>query len=587
MRRHFKVALDNVIRYGDTDVFPFPVEKTIYGDRYNDVLALLEDIHCEDTIDDKNDEKFFEFLDAYPLEHEDSLVAVGYNAYRTATQMDPIWNVYLLGLVTSIAGDIERDRVAKEQNVVFSYRYQPSSDALLWDKDYSWVQFQRHSVELSREYSHVLRTDISDFYTRIYHHSLENALNRATPNTNNARRIMRLLSSLSAGVSYGLPVGGPAARLLSELLLNATDKLLRTKGIRFCRFADDYHIFCNSNEECYRNLVLLSTALQQNEGLSLQKAKTRVMTGEEFRATSESFQDSLRPTPDEIGRMNAAALRELIEEFDIGIDKGIRKVADLRQAVRSELWGEETSDDAETRSFLSLRLPFDYKSVTADEDFEELKAKVHQFDVVGMLGREMQKTRIHQAMMRRLVQAVKFLEPEVRNRAMTSLIDNIETLYPVYPNVMMLIRDGLDEADAETRSHIFEGVRTLVLKDSHIVQIPVNMAFTVRVLAEDDSTEGDITLSKIYDSTKSMMVKRDVILAMAARRATYWLDDNRRNYRTLTTWERTALLLGSFVLGDAGNFWRNKIKRGLSPMDKLVKDWGEAKHKKKDWRIPI
>ena len=73
MRRHFKVALDNVIRYGDTDVFPFPVEKTIYDDRYDDVVALLETIHDEETADDENDEKFFEFLDAYPVEHEDSL----------------------------------------------------------------------------------------------------------------------------------------------------------------------------------------------------------------------------------------------------------------------------------------------------------------------------------------------------------------------------------------------------------------------------------------------------------------------------------------------------------------------------------
>jgi hypothetical protein len=97
---------------------------------------------------------------------------------------------------------------------------------------------------------------------------------------------MDILQNFSGTYSFGMPVGGPAARILSELLLNQIDSLLRFEGIEFCRFADDYHLFSDSYEGAFRNLVFLSEKLLMNQGLQLQKSKTRIMTGAEFVATS-------------------------------------------------------------------------------------------------------------------------------------------------------------------------------------------------------------------------------------------------------------------------------------------------------------
>lgn len=72
---------------------------------------------------------------------------------------------------------------------------------------------------------------------------------------------MRLLGIFSGGASYGLPIGGPAARLLSELLLNQIDHLLLTK-YKFCRFADDYVIAVPDQRSAYAALVFLSEKLQ-------------------------------------------------------------------------------------------------------------------------------------------------------------------------------------------------------------------------------------------------------------------------------------------------------------------------------------
>src|SRR5208283_2325363 len=95
-----------------------------------------------------------------------------------------------------------------------------------------------------------------------------------------------LLSRFSGGVSYGLPVGGPAARLLSELLLNRTDRLLLANKIIFCRFVDDYRIFADSRASAYRALLLLSQVLLADEGLTLQRNKTRILSSDEYVATN-------------------------------------------------------------------------------------------------------------------------------------------------------------------------------------------------------------------------------------------------------------------------------------------------------------
>ncbi|MBK8286411.1 MAG: RNA-directed DNA polymerase [Ahniella sp.] len=120
--------------------------------------------------------------------------------------------------------------------------------------------------------------DISDFYSRIYHHRVENALKWLNVKPDVVKRIVEVLQVFSGTVSYGLPVGGPASRLLAEISLNSVDKLLRGEGIRFCRFVDDYRIFCDSKEEAYQRLIFLSEKLF-NEGLSLQKDQDKNPNG--------------------------------------------------------------------------------------------------------------------------------------------------------------------------------------------------------------------------------------------------------------------------------------------------------------------
>ena len=142
MDTYLRAALDNITRYGDTDIFPFPIENHVFYDRPADALKLLQDIHAD----------FAGALTKYPPINQGSLAAVGYTGFRWATQVDPVWNAYFLALVLSIAGDIEAQRVAPAKGIVFSYRFDWDKEVkTVFRKDMSWLQFQERSSELAKQ----------------------------------------------------------------------------------------------------------------------------------------------------------------------------------------------------------------------------------------------------------------------------------------------------------------------------------------------------------------------------------------------------------------------------------------------------
>lgn len=513
-----RLSVANIARYGDTDVFPYPFETHIFHDSSEKVVELLKAL----------DQDFDRWLAEYPPVYVKALSTAGYSGFRAPTQIDPFWNAYFLALTLALAPEIESARLPTTKQAIFSYRHKIDlENAALFDRELGWSQFQSRSLELAGKNKNVLACDISDFYPRIYHHRLENALKRATDQSDIVGRLMRLLSKLSDGVSYGLPIGGAASRILAEVLLNRIDRLLQTRGIVFCRFVDDFHLFADSQEESYDQLIFLSQALMDNEGMALQRTKTRIMGAEEF--------------------------------------------------ISSSRYAGETSVDSENelkaKRFMQIRLHYDPYSPTADEDWESLRGEVVEFDIVGMLGRELRKSRIDEGLTRHLVKSIRYLDKAVIQDTVLSLIDNLSTLYPLFPTVSIVILQLLDELDSEVKAHVFSKLRALFDVKSYIVQVPANMAYSVRVLSEDRSDETETTLGKLYLTQADMIIKRDVILAMAKRGADYWISDVRKRYATLSPWEKRALLVSSYILGDEGKHWRTKIKGALSPADLLVLNW--------------
>ena len=534
-----ELAVQNVIKHGDTDIFPFPFENHAFFDKESETVELVVEY----------DEKFDEYLNQFPPKNVSSLTPVTYSGFRWATQIDPIWNPHFLAAVIAIGKSIEQARISVDDGVVFSYRFEPNAETGdVFSREVGWLQFMRKSLELAEQHPFAVICDISEFYPRLGHHRLENALRQVAGQTPYPKRIMSFLSNYSNTNSFGLPIGGPAARLLSEITINQVDRLLQSKGIAFARFADDYHLFAETREDAYRSLIYLSEKLFINQGLTLQKSKTRIMTSTEFRVTN--------PIKDE---------KKLDEE--VAADPAI---------------------DHSRSALMRFSLRFDPYSPTADDDYEALKAEVRKFDIIGMLKEELAKSRVHTSLARKIIAAIKFLTGKAKQDAVLSVMDNCDVLYPIFSSVLMMIDDQFDNLDEATQNKVLDKIRKLIEEDSHVFRVDMHMSFAIRVLAHSNTPEVQFLLQRLFDSRPSEIIRRDIILVMARWGEWYWLSDLKNRYRELSAPERRAFIASSFILKDEGKHWRDHMKKEFDPFEALILKWASEKmHAQQDWSVPL
>lgn len=443
---------------GTPTSFPSHRITTVLHDRTTEVATTLK------AVDGNLDVA----LSEQPPLVEGALSLVTYEGFRWVTQIDPLWNAYFLALTLQVAPLIEEARIPELQRMVFSYRFRPNIDDASLFGSAAWNEFSTATQEIAKDYEYVAICDIADFYGRIYHHRIENSLRRVDPESDIAAKMDKLLSRFSGGTSYGLPVGGPAARILSELLLNATDRLLLAAGVRFCRFADDYRIFANSKEEAFRNLLLLTETLLRNEGLSLQRNKTRVVATKDF--------------------------------------------------LRSPLYIPEDSDELteserDARRLLRLSIRFDPYSPTADEDYERLKTDIEQFDIIGMLTAEVSKSRVNTPVVKRLAQIVRLLDAEARDAAAEMLVTNLDVLAPALPVVLRVLDDIFTDLSPLQQAFTAREIRRRIQYEEYWIMVPVNLAYALRVLQHESSEENVQLCTQLYRHVPPF-IQRDIVYLM-------------------------------------------------------------------------
>ncbi|QZN85788.1 RNA-directed DNA polymerase [Cellulomonas sp. C5510] len=524
---HIRLAARSIAHFGDTDIFPFPFENHVINDDPEGLIGVLQGIGSD----------FGGSLSSSPVQAYSTLSPVTHTGFRWATQIDPFWNAYLLSLCISLGDNIEAARVTVDARQVFSYRYSGgrSDPNRIFEND-GWSKFQAETRARAANCQHVVSLDISDFYSRIYHHRLENALNVVDPDRGATKQIMKILSVLSNNTSYGLPVGGAASRLLAELVLNRVDRLLGYDEVTrdYCRYADDYRFFVDSVPDAYRVIGSLSEKLQRNEGLALQKGKTRIMTAAEYLAM-------LSPEDPVAGSADA---------------------------------------------FMAFHIHYDPYSANAEQEFEELKASIREFDVFGLLRAELRKGQVHTTLTRRLVRALKFLEPDQRGPAILSVMDNIEALAPVLPQTLLAVPESLDGLDGALVDRVHDRIRTMIANEHYLAQVELNRWYMLRVLATRHTVENEIAIARHYEAAPPG-IQRDIVLTLARWGALHWLSDLKNRIGQAHPWVRRAFIVASYRLGDEGQHWRAATKSTMSPMEKLVRDWAAARVNRSGWEIPL
>ena len=146
---------------------------------------------------------------------------------------------------------------------------------------------QRQAIEAAQGYvkegkEYIVDIDLSKFFDRINH---DRMLSRVKLKVQD-KRIIRLIGlTLRSGVltdgvvvptEEGTTQGSPVSPLLSNIVLDELDKELETRGLSFCRFADDCNIFMGSKKAADRVMEGVTELIEKKMKLVVNREKSKV-----------------------------------------------------------------------------------------------------------------------------------------------------------------------------------------------------------------------------------------------------------------------------------------------------------------------
>lgn len=360
-------SIDHLCRYGDTDVFPHLPEIAFLREQKTEITAELENLD----------------LDVYvPSSAFEALGPKSRYGFRIVHQLPLIDTTLLLAAVIEIGQLIERFRLPQEGIGAFSYRFSLDDQDGIFRKDRTyrdWMQKQLDFVQEHDEIVKVVSTDICDFYSRVNFHRLENLLDEAAPSHGAVRYIKRHIKAIRAKQSFGLPVGGNAARLLAELALTDTDHALEAEGRLVTRFVDDFRIFLHAGEDPYDALSSLAEHLGLSDGLSLNVAKTKV----EFRKPFiEKLEEQFANIAD---KAEGEALEALTSELYFDHELNLEELDKLKSM---NLIGF-LQDEAEKESFDMGRIKVIFRALRIAKPFESIEYISNNFRKLVVFSKEL------------------------------------------------------------------------------------------------------------------------------------------------------------------------------------------------------
>ncbi|MDB2449036.1 RNA-directed DNA polymerase [bacterium] len=385
----------------------------------------------------------------------------------------------------------------------------------------------REKVSGETPCSYVAVTDISDFYSRIYHHRLENALRAATTSANHVTALMRLLSGWNGTESFGIPVGSAPSRILAEIALSDVDEAMRANEIDFVRFNDDYRIFANSEADAYKHLTFLASTLASNHGLSLQQQKTNVLNVDEFRS------------------------QFLATPLDREMDSLHEKFAELIEELGLESWYEEIDyydlDQNQQDLVDSLNLVSLFKE-EAESDEPDIPVVKFCLRRLGQLGDQ---------------DAVEYI------------FDNLESLVPAFVDVVAYFKN-LRYLNPQNRSTL--GGRLLSLLENSIVSgLPYHRMWIVDVFTETREWDNEHRFVALYNSETEQVCRRKLILAMGRAEQRHWFQAQWRSLFEHPHWQRRAVLAAASCMpADARRHWYRSVEPQLDLLERAVARWARS-----------
>lgn len=296
-----KRAMNNIIKEGITDVelFARPFEIDLISNDKNKDIIIQHVVNCIKTAISGDKEKIVENLELRQIGKVLVPKKRNYD-FRKCALIDVIDEIKYLAIVLLLANKIEKKRISKNNNTIFSYRYNAAdTNGWLFHRNIGMAAFRNCNLRNSRKqkYKVVVECDISNFYDRLNIHRLESTLLSTVAKSNDEQKIVEIINQIllfwSNRDSYDLPVGSNASRILAEASLIDIDKYLLDNKIPFTRFVDDFRLFATSAEQANKFLSLLINRLAQ-DGLFLNSGKTKIIDISEQKEDNNLYDEEIK-----------------------------------------------------------------------------------------------------------------------------------------------------------------------------------------------------------------------------------------------------------------------------------------------------
>ena len=164
----------------------------------------------------------------------------------------------------------------------------------------------------------VVDIDIAKFFDHVHH----DILMRRVAEVIRDKRVLRLIGrypragvlvdGVVVGSEEGTPQGGPLSPLLANIYLDALDRELESRGLRFCRYADDCNIYVGSEVAAKRVLAEIGNWIETQ--LRLQVNKTKSGAGRPWERKFLGFRINRRKQR-EVSRESIARFKKKVREI--------------------------------------------------------------------------------------------------------------------------------------------------------------------------------------------------------------------------------------------------------------------------------
>lgn len=231
--------------------------------------------------------KVEELPEYFALHGEEIKEAIRNRRYKPS----PVREVYIpkpsggkrkLGIPTSIDRVIQQAILQVVSSLVderfsnFSYGFRPNRSA---------QQAILKALELFNDgHDYIVDIDLAKFFDNVPHDRLMSKVHAFINDGDTESLILKYLKSGSMSLNefnpseIGTPQGGPLSPLLSNIYLDELDKELESRGLSFCRYADDCIILVKSHLAAKRVMKSVVTFLERKMKLKVNATKSKIVT---------------------------------------------------------------------------------------------------------------------------------------------------------------------------------------------------------------------------------------------------------------------------------------------------------------------